>query len=82
VTARTLRRLARARGPLLPTPLRAGQTLPVVAAHSADRGAFWGTVANPPAGVSVGVRLDSFLVSAAAGTARVLGVDPLRIDLD
>ena len=65
-----------------PTPFRTGDVLPVVGTHSADRGAFWGMVPNPPAGVSVGVRLDSFVATSATGTARVVGLDPLRIDLD
>jgi hypothetical protein len=52
----------------------------VVEVHS--RGAFWGTIPDPPAGVSVGVRLDSVVASSASGSARVLGVDPLRIQLD
>jgi hypothetical protein len=64
-----------------PTPLRSGDVLPVVGAHSADR-TTWGTFSNPPAGLTVGLRLDDFVATAASGTARVVGVDPLRIDLD
>ena len=64
-----------------PTPLRPGDVLPVVGVHSAVR-ASWGTIPNPPAGLSVGIQLDNFVATAASGTARVVGVDPLRIDLD
>ena len=64
-----------------PTPFRAGDVLPVTGVHSAD-GAFWGTVTNPAAGLSVGLRLDDFAATSASGSARVVGVDPLRIDLD
>jgi hypothetical protein len=63
-----------------PTPLRPGHVLPVVGAHSADR-AFWGTIPNSPAGLSVGMRLDDFVATSASGSARVLAVDPLRVDL-
>jgi hypothetical protein len=64
-----------------PTPLRSGDVLPVTGAHRADQ-PFWGTVTNPSAGVSVGLRLDAFEATSASGSARVVGVDPLRIDLD
>jgi len=64
-----------------PTPLRAGDVLPVVGVHSADR-ASWGTFPNPPAGLTVGLRLDDFVATSAGGTARVVGVNPLRVDLD
>jgi hypothetical protein len=65
----------------LPTPLRAGDVLAVVEAH-ATRTPFWGTIPNPPAGLSVGVTLDAFVATSASGSARVLGVDPLRLELD
>jgi hypothetical protein len=65
----------------LPTPLRSGDVLPVTGVHSSDR-ASWGTFANPTPGLSVGLRLDGFVATAASGTARVVAVDPLRIDLD
>ena len=65
-----------------PTPLRSGDVLPVVGVHSADSGAFWGTVPNPPAGLSVGVRLDAFVATSAAGSARLVRLDSLAIDLD
>jgi hypothetical protein len=64
----------------LPTPLREGDVLPVVGVHAPDQ--FWGTIANPPAGLSVSMRLDDFVATSATGTARVVGIDPLRIDLD
>jgi hypothetical protein len=64
-----------------PTPLRPGDVIPVVATHSADR-ASWGTIPNPPAGLSVGIRLDAFVAESARGSARVLSVDPLSVDLD
>jgi hypothetical protein len=63
-----------------PTPLRPGDALPVVGVHA--RGSFWGTVPDPPPGVTVGVKLDAFEATSAGGTARVVGVDPLRVDLD
>jgi hypothetical protein len=65
----------------LPTPLRTGDVLPVVGVHSPDQ-PFWGTIANPPAGLSVGVRLDDFVATAATGSARVVGLSPLRLELD
>jgi hypothetical protein len=65
----------------LPTPLRAGDVLTVTAVHSGER-PFWGTLANPPAGLSVGVTLDAFQATAVGGTARVAGLEPLRVDLD
>jgi hypothetical protein len=55
--------------------------LPVVGVHSAER-ATWGTIPNPPAGLSVGLQLDNFVATSASGSARVVGVDPLRVDLD
>jgi hypothetical protein len=64
-----------------PTPFRPGDVIPVVATHSSDR-ASWGTIPNPPAGLSVGIRLDAFVAESASGTARVLTVDPLRVDVD
>jgi hypothetical protein len=64
-----------------PTPLRPGDVLPVVGVHSAER-ATWGTIPNPPAGLSVGLQLDNFVATSASGSARVVGVDPLRVDLD
>jgi hypothetical protein len=64
-----------------PTPLRSGDVLPVTGVHSSDR-ASWGTFPNPTPGLSVGLRLDGFVATAATGTARVVGVDPLRVELD
>lgn len=65
----------------LPTPLRTGAVLPVVEVHSPDR-AMWGTFPNPPSGLSVGVRLVGFVASSASGSARVIGLDPLRVDVE
>ena len=58
-----------------PTPLRPGDVLPVVGAHSSTRGFSWGTIPDPPAGLSVAVSLDDFAATSATGTARVLGVE-------
>ena len=64
-----------------PTPLRVGDVLPVVATHVPDS-PFWGTFGMPPnAGISVGVRLDAFVAESATGSARVVGLDPLVVDL-
>jgi hypothetical protein len=64
-----------------PTPLRAGEVLPVVEAHVPDR-PFWGTFGRPPsAGLSVGVRLDGFVATSSTGSARVVRLDPLAVDL-
>jgi hypothetical protein len=48
----------------VPTPLRRGDVLQVVGTH-ADR-PFWGTIASPPDGLSVGVRLDDFIAGRPA----------------
>ena len=64
-----------------PTPLRVGNVLPVVETHVPDR-PFWGTFGMPPtAGVSVGVRLDAFVATSTTGSARVVRLDPLAVDL-
>jgi hypothetical protein len=64
-----------------PTPLRTGDVLPVVHTHVPDR-PFWGTWGNPPTGgSSVGVRLDGFEATSATGTARVVGLNPLVVEL-
>jgi hypothetical protein len=65
----------------LPTPLHEGDVLQVTEVHAADR-PFWGTVATSPAGLSVGVQLDSYMATSATGTARVIELDPLRLELD
>ena len=64
-----------------PTPFRVGDVLPVVQTHVPDR-PFWGTFGMPPsAGISVGVRLDAFVATSATGSARVVGLDPLTVEL-
>jgi hypothetical protein len=64
-----------------PTPLRAGDVLPVVETHVPDR-PFWGTFGLPPTpGNSVGVRLDAFVATSATGSARVVRLDPLAVEL-
>jgi hypothetical protein len=64
-----------------PTPLRTGDMLPVVQTHVPDR-PFWGTFGNPPTGgISVGVRLDGFEATSVTGTATVVGLSPLVVDM-
>jgi hypothetical protein len=64
-----------------PTPLRAGDVLPVEETHVPDR-PFWGTFGMPPtAGISVGVRLDAFVATSTTGSARVVRLDPLVVDV-
>ena len=53
----------------------------VVQTHVPDR-PFWGTWGNPPTGgISVGVRLDGFEATSTTGTARVVGLSPLTVEL-
>ena len=53
----------------------------MVETHVPDR-PFWGTFGMPPtAGISVGVRLDAFVATSTTGSAQVVRLDPLAVDL-